>query len=587
MFRRWFRKLFPRAPDAASLNETGIALWQAGELAAAERQFRAALAQYSGHAPSASNLGMVLFGQGKFEEALPCLRRAVELDPRHVGARANLGGVLHRMQSVEESLLHFREAMRLGGENPHLLASSLRPLMDACAWDEVADRLGALQRDADENRDNWADQIMPFVSLFLPISEALQLRIARWHADKIEAGARALPRPSDRTGSGACLGLGDAKLRIGYLSSDFHDHATAYLATEMLEAHDSDRFDIFAYSSGPEIGGDYRRRIKSACSHFGAHFVDIRTISDAAAAARIAADGIDILVDMNGHTAGGRLEIFALRPAPIQVAFLGYPGTTGSTFIDYLIVDRHIAPPGSEAGYSESVVRMPHSYQPNGRPPAPLPGLMTREEAGLPKDAFVFCCFNQHCKIEPLVFGMWMRILAAVPRSVLWLIEGNRLSETRLHGEARRAGIEPQRLIFAPFVARARHLARHRLADLCLDTHFVNGHTTGSDVLLAGAPMLTWPGSTLAARVGASLLHAAGLPELIASSEENYIDIAIGMARAPQRLIHLRAKLAAAHAGAPLFQAGMFAADLERALAHMAQLKSSGLPARGFNVCDF
>lgn len=573
MLRRWIAKLFPGAPDAAGINERGIALWQSGDLPAAEALFRQALTINPAHAPSASNLGMVLFGQARADEALVHLRRAVELDPAHLGARANLGGVLHRLQFVEESLDHFREALRLGGDHPHLLASSLRPLMDACAWEEVQERLDRLQRDAREERDNWADQIMPFVSQLLPLSESLQLRIARWHSGKIEAHARGFAGPAAGRPAGA-------RLRVGYVSSDFREHATAYLATAMLEAHDRSRFDIVAYSAGPDDGGSYRRRIAAACEAV----VDISAMNDAAAASRIAADGIDILVDMNGHTAGGRLDIFALRPAPVQVAFLGYPGTTGAAFIDYLISDRQLTPPGSETGYSESLVLMPHSYQPNERPQQQAGAAMTRAEAQLPEQAFVFCCFNQHFKLEPQIFGLWMRILGAVPGSVLWLIAGNRLSEARLRQEAQRAGIDPGRLIFAPFTDRVRHLARHRAADLCLDTHTVSGHTTGSDVLQAGVPMLAWAGPTFAGRVGASLLCAAGLPDLVAKSREEYLQTAVALAGDPSRLRDLRARLAAAHRGAPLFDPGGFAAALELAFGEMARRRREALAPRGFAV---
>jgi len=577
MLRRWFSKLFPRhAPSAAGVNEKGIAVWQSGDLPAAEHLFREALGLDPAHAPSASNLGMVLFGQGQFEEALARLRRAVELDPAHVGARANLGGVLHRMQWVEESLIHFREALRLAGNNPHLLASSLRPLMDACAWDEVLGRMEKLQRDVRLDVEDWADQIMPFVSLLLPLSEALQLRIARRHAAGIEERARMLRRPVLHTHEGG-------KLRIGYVSSDFHDHATAYLVTGMLEAHDRERFEVFAYSTGPDFEGSvYRRRIRAACSRF----VDIRLASDEASAGRIAADGVDILVDMNGHTAGGRLDLFALRPAPIQVAFLGYPGTTGASFIDYLIADRIITPPGCDDAYSEKLVRLPHSYQPNERPALQAATAMSRKTAGLPDDAFVYCSFNQHFKLEPQIFRLWMRVLCSMPGSVLWLMAGNRLSETRLREEADKAGVASSRLIFAPFVTRDRHLARHRLADLCLDTHTVNGHTTASDALLAGVPMLTWPAHSFAGRVGASLLHAAGLPDLIAAGAEEYFDMAVGLAGDASKLRELRERLAAAHASAPLFDAARFAGDIERAYLKMAELRDGVFAPRGIDARD-
>ena len=347
------------------------------------------------------------------------------------------------------------------------------------------------------------------------------------------------------------------KIRLGYLSSDFQDHATALLLIETLEAHDRARFDVRAYSYGADDGRTMRKRLEKTFDAFS----DVRSFTDIEAARAIHADGIDILIDLKGYTLNARTGILLLHPAPVQVNYLGYPGTLGADVCDYLVTDRFMTPPGSAADYSESFAYMPNAYQPHGRaaPPGVMPG---RAEMGLPPAGFVFCSFNQHYKITPELFGLWCRLLQCVPDSVLWLIDSDG-ARGNLRNEALRRGVSPDRLVFAPDMAQAGHLARLQLADLVLDTAPCGAHTTASDALWAGAPIVTCPGETFASRVAGSLLHASGLSELIAADLDGYFDLALDLATNAQRLGALRARLADNRVTCALFDVAGYTADLE------------------------
>jgi predicted O-linked N-acetylglucosamine transferase (SPINDLY family) len=349
-----------------------------------------------------------------------------------------------------------------------------------------------------------------------------------------------------------------SRLRIGYLSSDLHEHATAYLIAEVLEHHDRERFEVFAYSYGPEDGSAMRQRLRTACEHF----IDIAREPDDLAARRIASDEIDILLDLKGYTMGDRLTIMAHRPCDIQVTWLGYPGTTGASFIDYLIADPFVIPSDAESFYSERIVRMPHCYQPNDRKRAQAEPLH-RADYGLPEHAFVFCCFNQTYKITPEVFTVWMELLRAVPNSILWIFANNDLAKRNLLECAQAHGMGAQRIVFAPRLPNAQHLARYRVADLALDTFPYTSHTTLSDALWCGCPAVALCGKTFAARVSGSLLRVAGLPELVTHTLFDYEQLAVKLARDPQRLSELRARIAQARDNSPLFDSAAFTRDLE------------------------
>ena len=554
--------------QARALNEQGISAWARGDLAAAERAFRAVLATRERFAGAASNLGMVLVEQRRFDEGLHLLRRAVEIDSRHVGARVNLANTLHLGGDLEGALRELRAALEIEPDSPLVHANIIRPLMEACDWPGVACELDYLNGLAPTLPEaEWADRLTPFTALLLPMAPELQLIVARSYAQRVTAEMSSQPRPQWRGDAGA------SRLRIGYVSCDFHNHATAHLTAGLYGAHDRSRFEVYAYSFGPDDGSEYRRRIVEGCDRF----VDVSAEPPAATAARIAADGIHVLVDLKGYTGGGRPHIFALRPAPLQVNFLGYPGSMGATFIDYIIADRQLVLPGEEPYYAEAVVRMPGSYQVNdaGQRIADLPP--SRAACGLPEHAFVFCCFNHTFKIEAHVFARWMRVLGAVPGSVLWLMRSNRVAERNLRAAASSAGIDPARLVFAPVVAKPDHLARHRHAGLFLDTYTYNAHTTGSDALWAGVSIVTCKGGAFPARVGASLLNASGLPELVCADFDAYEALAVDLARDPPRLGHVRARLVGNRQRAALFDTVAYTRSLEAAYLEMWRRRSGGL----------
>ena len=367
-------------------------------------------------------------------------------------------------------------------------------------------------------------------------------------------------------------------IRLGYLSGDFHMHATALLLAETLEAHDSERFELHAYSHGADDGSAMRRRLQATF----AGFHDISGCDDAQAARAIHADGIDILIDLKGYTVGTRSMVLAYRPAPVQVSYLGYPGTLGAGLCDYLVSDRFVTPASERNDYSEALACLPHSYQPHGHAAA-LPPAPSRAEAGLPEAGLVLCSFNQAYKFTPEVFGVWCDVLAQVPGSVLWLLKDER-AEGNLRLEAMARGIAPHRLVFAPDLPQAEHLARLQCADLVLDTAPYNAHTTASDALWVGVPLVTCAGSTFASRVAGSLLHAVGLPELVTHSLENYAALALALASDAPRLASLRAKLAGLRAGAALFNVAGYTRDLEALYDAMWQRHAAGLAPQGLDL---
>jgi predicted O-linked N-acetylglucosamine transferase (SPINDLY family) len=347
------------------------------------------------------------------------------------------------------------------------------------------------------------------------------------------------------------------KIHVAYLSCDFHEHATSHLLIELFEAHDHDRFETFAYSYGPDDGKGMRPRLEAAFDHFA----DIEALSNIDAARLIHADRIDILIDLKGFTRDTRTAILLLGPAPVQVNFLGYPGTLGSNICDYIITDSFLTPLASAKDYSENLAYLPHSYQPHGRK-AQIGDAPTRAEAGLPEDSFVFCCFNQAYKITPQIFDIWCRLLLEVPGSVLWLLHNDK-AEGNLKNEALWRGITADRLIFASHLPQIEHLGRLQLADLVLDTLPYNAHTTASDALWAGVPLVTCAGDTFPSRVAGSLLHAIGLGELIADDLDGYFELALELASNRVQFAAIKAKLAKNRLTTPLFDIETYTRDLE------------------------
>jgi len=399
-----------------------------------------------------------------------------------------------------------------------------------------------------------AGQLPPFMFLSAPGVTAKEQRAASelWMRDRQAASL------TERDGLHFPFDLAHRdKIKIAYLSNDFQNHATSMLLIEMFEAHDRTRFETHAFSFGGVDSSKMRQRLQDTFHTFH----DVSALSDVETAQAIHAAGIDILVDLKGYTAGARTNVMMLHPAPVQVNYLGYPGTLGGDICDYIITDSYVTPIATAADYSESFAYMPHSYQPHGRT-AEIGRKPSRQEAGLPETGFVFCCFNQAYKITPPVFDLWCRLLEETPGSVLWLLHAKH-AEGNLRAEAFARGIATDRLIFAPDMGQSAHLGRLQLADLVLDTTPYGAHTTASDALWAGVPIVTCAGDTFPSRVAGSLLHAVGLSELIAANEEDYVTIASVLAHEPERLAKLKAKLGREQMTAPLFDVAAYTHAIE------------------------
>ena len=433
--------------------------------------------------------------------------------------------------------------------------------MSLCDWSN----LGALIPDLIAKIQQAKKVTTPFAVLGLIDDSALQRRATEtWISDMYPA-SHALPPLS--------ICRRHERIRIGYYSADFQAHATTHLMAGLFERHDRRRFELLAFSYGPDERDDMRKRLAGAFDQF----LEVRTKSDIDIA-RISRElGIDIAVDLKGFTQDARTGIFSYRAAPIQVSYLGYPGTIGAPYIDYLIADHTLIPPESHQQYSEKIVYLPHSYQVNDRKRPIADKVFARAELGLPPTGFVFCCFNNNYKITPDMFDSWMRILGQVAGSVLWLLEDNSTAANNLRREAQTRDVDAERLIFARRMPMPEHLARHRAADLFIDTLPYNAHTTASDALWVGLPVLTRIGQSFAARVAASLLNAAGLPELIATTQEQYEAKAVELAGTPGQLAELKERLHRNRLTMPLFDTEQFAVHLENAYTQMYERYLSNL----------
>ncbi len=571
--------LMPASPIASS--ELARSLMLRGDLEQAHHHFQAALSAAPDFAPALEGLAALQLALGRTPEAIESLQRAVAIEPENVALRAGLGVALFQAGDLNAAAEEAECAVKLRPSHPasyatlanvHLVREELAraieiletgytatassellgmltyQLRQACdwirwpdAWNEMAQRL-----------DGTDALGSPFWLLCEPTSPEQQLAYARrWASSRFRTTGRAgaATRAPARTGD---------RMRIGYLSSDMHEHATAYLMAEVLERHDRGRFEVFIYSYGPEDDSAMRRRLRGAV----AHFIDIARDPDDVAAERIRSDAVDILVDLKGYTLGDRVSIMAHRPCPVQATWLGYPGTTGAPFIDYLIADPVVVPADAEAHYSERIVRLPRCYQPNDRARR-VDEPLRREDYGLPAQGFVFCCFNQSYKITPDVFAAWMRLLEKIPGSVLWLLESNPLAKQNLLAAAQRHGVAQERLIFAPRRPNSEHLARYRVADLALDTFPYTSHTTMSDALWCACPAIALCGETFASRVSASVLSAADLEDLVTRSLESYEALALHLARDASALGQVRARVLDAREHSALFDSTQFTRDLE------------------------
>lgn len=509
---------------------------------------RAALAADPDNPPVLAALAASLQRLGGFEEALAVLDRAVQASPKDAKMLAGRAGLLLLLNRPAEAARDLEAVMEIDPLHPRLAGDLMWARRQTCDWDEDAALDMLVKADLKLGRLG----IAPFAALAIFDIPALHRRCAALAAPPQVPAPVWPPRPVG------------ARLRVAYLSADLHEHATARLLAGVLEAHDRTRFEIFAVSYGPEVASPVRERLRAACEHW----IEARALSDAEIAARCRALGVDIAVDLKGYTQDGRPGILAHHPAPVRVSWLGYPGTLGA-HADIVLADAVTIPPEAEKDWSERVVRLP-LYQPNDAL-GPVPSPPTRAEAGLAEDAFVFGCFNNPAKITPEVFAAWIAILKGAPGSVLWLYAGAPGAADNLRAHAAKAGIAPERLVFAPPVPHEAHLARHALADLMLDTWPYGAHTTASDALRMGVPLLTLPGQSFASRVGASLLTALDLPELIAGTRAAYVAKAVGLAGDRAGLEALKSRLHKAVRTSAVFDPAAFARSLEAAFQAMAK----------------
>jgi predicted O-linked N-acetylglucosamine transferase (SPINDLY family) len=507
--------------------------------------------------------GEALYRAGRVQESVGQFIASFSCKPDFVPAHARLANALARLGLHEEAAEAYRTVAVLSPNDAQSLGNVVHQNQHACRWERVAEDTRRL---LDVIERGLAQQTPPFTHLALESDAREQLLCARTSA-AFEFGRIAPLPPSTRPPRPE-----GERLRIGYLSNDFHHHATAMLMVEMLERHDRSRFDVRLYSYAHDDGTPMRRRVAASSEHF----VDVTRMSDREAAQRIRDDGIDVLVDLKGYTRGSRMHLLAYRPAPVQAQFLGYPGTTGADCVDYVIGDATVTPLSMAECFSERIAQLPDCYQPNDRA-RPLPPAAPRADCGLPEGAFVFCCFNSNYKITERVFDRWCAVLRAVPGSVLWLYEANPQASRNLLREAAARGVDASRIVFAPFLPVERHIARLRNADLFLDTLPYNAHTTASDALWAGVPLLTCIGGTFAGRVAASLLRTVGLPQLVTESMDAYERLAIELARDPGALAAIRAHLEAVRGTTPLFDAQRFARSIEALYERMAARHRLGL----------
>ena len=561
------RAIALRENYADAINNAGIVLQELGRASEAIDLYRPLLERMPAHADACNNLGTALLAEGRADEARAAFEQALAHQPDFPEAFCNLGNARRELGDLTGAIAAYRDALHLRPDDAGAFSQLIYHRAQACAWE-------GYEADQEKLVDmaRRGIRVPPFYLLATPASASDQLSCARQWATSISPPRTALFHHRPRAGR--------ERIRLGYLSGDFHQHATAQLMAELFECHDRDRFEVFAYSYGPDDHSPMRARLAAAFDRF----VDIRARSHHEAAELIRAEGVDILVDLKGYTHHARPAISAYRPAPVQVSYLGYPATMGADFIDYIIVDPFVVPSSQQPFFSERLVHLPRSYQVNDRRREVADARTSRRDVGLPAEGLVLCSFNNSYKISPVFFDIWMRLLRAVPGSVLWLLEANPQVAGNLRSEAEKRGVDSGRLIFAPLAPPAEHLGRHRHADLFLDTLPCNAHTTASDALWAGLPVVTCCGDTFAGRVAGSLLMAIDMPELVTTSLEEYEQAALALARSPQRLIALRRKLQNNREASALFDLPKLTGNIEAAYARMWQTWLAGQTPAAFSI---
>lgn len=526
----------------------GLIFQSQSDLDKATEAFKRAVNIRSDYTEALNNLGISLRKQGKIDEALAAYRQAHSTNPDYAEVCYNMGVVFQDKKDPGEAIDWHARALSVNPDYEAARAQLLHQQAHICDWDGIEESrcvlplLGTVKQ-----------AIAPFSVLSLEdCPKRHLLRAELYVASEYNKQAIPFEIPPPKQSK---------RLHIGYFSSDFDEHPVAYLIVRMLEIHDRNRFEISGFSLKPMNNNSISQRI---CRSFDS-FEDVSNLSDEDVVSLARNRGIDIAIDLNGHTQNARTRIFAYRAAPIQINYLGYPGTTGATFMDYIVADQILIPPQSQKYYSESPIYLPNTFMPTDDGRKLSQRGRSKEELGLTRDGFVFCCFNSNYKISEVEFDIWMRLLRNVESSVLWLRESNKLSKSNLLLEAEKKDIDPSRLVFAGNVAVEEHLARYQLADLFLDTFIYNAHSTATEALWAGLPIVTMAGKSFASRVSASLLHSVGLSELITDNLNDYETLVLELANNPDRLRFIKDKLSHNRLKKPLFKTEGYTRNLEKA----------------------
>jgi len=597
------RLLTTGTKTAGALNNYGQALLQLGRFEDARESFERLLAIDPQSSASWCNLGNTFLRLRRLEDALASFDKALEIDPGHPDVLNNRGNALIELGRVEDAIASFDAAlaanakfadalanranakMRLGRHEsaiedyerllavspnfPYALGSLIDANLQVCNWNS----LGPLRKRVRSELRAGNRVVRPFQFQAFNDSSRDQLRATQiWVNDLVRLSAPSWQGPRYR----------HERVRLGYLSSDFREHAVGRLIVELLECHDRSRFETIAISFGADDGSELRARFQRGADQF----IDVREKTDEEIAALVRSLEIDIAIDLNGYTENARINVLGRRPAPVQVSYVGFIGTMAVDFIDYMIADRHVIPAELACDYTEHIVTMPDCYWVNDTKRTVPEATPTRAQCGLPETGFVFCCFNNNHKISPEIFAIWMRMLQQIDGSVLWLFEGNQSAVRNLRRTAQSHGVSAERLVFAPRMAPSDHLARHRLADLFVDTLPYNAHTTTVDALWAGLPVVTCMGKMFQGRVAASMLHAIDMPELVTHSLEAYEALALDLARNPAALALIKDKLVANRLTTPLFDTKRFARNIEAAYATMYERHQRGEQPQAFSVKD-
>jgi len=547
--------------EALLYNICGACYAGLGQLDTAVKRYEKSLTIKPDYADAHNNLGNALMELGRLEASVKSCQKALSIKPDFADAHFNLGITFQKLKQLDKALASYESAIALNTNIDFALGVLLNTKMHLCLWDDLAKRLNKLTKKI----NNSEKVIIPFSFLALIDDPEVQRKNTEIYANEKYPQSHVLSKIERYPKHN--------KIRIGYFSGDFHNHATMHLMAELFECHNKKNFELIAFSFGPDIQDQWRQRVFLCFDQF----VDVRLKSDRDISLLARKMEIDIAIDLKGYTRNCRPNIFAEGCAPIQVSYLGYPGTMAANYIDYLIADRTLISEDKQHYYSEKIVYMPNSYQVNVSKRSVSEASLLRHELGLPNTGFVFCCFNNNYKITPSVFTGWMRILKAVEDSVLWLFENNNNTTKNLKKEAMKFGINEDRLVFATHMPVEEHLNRIKQADLFIDTLPFNAHTTASDALRMGLPVLTCIGSSFASRVAASVLNAVNLAELITTTQEQYESLAIELATHPEKLKIIKDKLANNLSTAPLYDTPLFTRHLESAYLKMYERYQQGL----------